>query len=47
MFFGEDVYFYHDESPILEHEGKQDNQLISDHIIFGKLWNNKLANLVL
>ena len=47
VFCGEDVYFYHDESPILEHEGKQDNQLISDHIIFGKLWNNKLANLVL
>jgi len=41
MYFGKDIFFYHDESVSLEKEGKQDSQLFSDLILYGKIWNNK------
>jgi GT2 family glycosyltransferase len=39
-------YLLHDESLSLEKEGKQDHQLVSDHVLFGKIWNNKIAKLI-
>ena len=47
IYYGKGVYFYHDESPTLDREGKIDKQFESDHIIFGKIWNSKIAKLVL
>tara|TARA_Y100000310_G_scaffold342719_1_gene447074 strand:- start:1623 stop:2684 length:1062 start_codon:yes stop_codon:yes gene_type:complete len=49
MYFGKDIYFYHDESFNFYNnrgEEKEDHQMWSDHVLFGKLWNDKLANLV-
>lgn len=46
FYFGKDIYFYHDESVSLIKEGKNDSQLVSDHVLFGKIWNNKLNSLV-
>ena len=46
MYFGKDVYFYHDESLSLSSEKVKDPQFISDHYLFGKLWNQKLAKLI-
>ena len=45
-YFGKDIYFYHDESVSLIKEGKNDTQLVSDHVLFGKIWNEKLYSLV-
>lgn len=45
-YFGKDIYFYHDESVSLIKEGKNDIQLLSDHILFGKIWNEKLYSMV-
>lgn len=46
FYFGKDIYFYHDESLSLEKEGKYDLQLQSDHVLFSKIWNEKLYSLV-
>jgi GT2 family glycosyltransferase len=45
-YFGKDIYFYHDESVSLIKEGKVDKQMQSDHILFGKIWNNTIGHLV-
>ena len=47
MYFGKDLFFYHDESPTLLKEGKEDIQLTSDHVLFGKIWNDKIVRLIL
>ena len=47
IYYGKDVYFYHDESPTLDREGKHDKQYESDHVVFGKIWNSKIAKLIL
>ena len=46
FYFGKDIYFYHDESPSLIKEGKWDSQMMSDHILFGKIWNSKVYPIV-
>lgn len=49
FYFGKDLYFYHDESLTmnnLKNEKKNDNQMISDHYLFGKLWNDKIMKMV-
>lgn len=46
MYFGKDLFFYHDESPTLLKEGKEDIQLTSDCILFGKIWNDLLPTMV-
>jgi len=39
-FFGKDIEFYHDESPVFSaHNNKLSNQLISDHTLYGLLNN--------
>jgi hypothetical protein len=49
FYFGKDIYFYHDESANLhnnKNEKKQDLQAISDHILFGKLWNDTMSQIL-
>lgn len=46
FYFGKDIYFYHDESVSLMKEGKNDHQLVSDHVLFAKIWNEKLYSMV-
>jgi GT2 family glycosyltransferase len=46
FYFGKE-YFYHDESVSLKKEGKNDLQLKSDHVLFGKIWNDEIPKLVL
>lgn len=49
-YFGKDAYFYHDESAVHENvinHTKENDQYVSDHVLFGKLWNNKLQKMVL
>lgn len=46
FYFGKDMYFYHDESPSLIKEGKNDSQMVSDHILFGKIWNSEIQTIV-
>jgi GT2 family glycosyltransferase len=48
-YFGKDIFFYHDESFNFENnknEKKQDKQLTSDYILFSKIWNNKIIDLL-
>lgn len=48
-YFGKNIYFYHDESATLNNisnEKKIDNQYISDHIIFGNIWNKHIRSLI-
>ena len=45
MYYGEDIYFYHDESYSLA-QGKYDHQMASDHALFGKIWNPKIVSLL-
>lgn len=47
FYFGKDIFFYHDESLIINKDKKIDLQFISDNILFGKIWNSKLQELVL
>jgi len=42
MYYGKDLYFYHDESLSLTGQ-KEDGQYRSDHYLFSKIWNNKLS----
>ena len=49
FYFGKDLYFYHDESFNFyanKDEKKQDFQSVSDHILFGKIWNDLLEELI-
>jgi len=46
-YFGKNIYFYHDESLSLIKEGKNDLQFQSDHVLFSKLWNDKIVSLVI
>ena len=46
MYFGKDLFMYHDESLSLMKEKKDDEQMISDNVLFHKIWNNKIYNLV-
>lgn len=49
MYFGKNIYFYHDESYTLNNvkgEKKHDHQLVSDHYLFGKIWNSKIVSVV-
>ena len=49
MYFGKDIYFYHDESYNFyynNNETKMDRQLFSDNTLFEKLWSKKLPTLV-
>lgn len=39
MYFGKDIFLYHDESVLLSKE-KNDNQFHSDHILYTKLWDH-------
>lgn len=48
-YFGKDVFLYHDESLSLHNlkgEKKNNSQMISDHYLFGKLWNEKIPRMV-
>jgi len=49
MYYGKDVYFLHDESLTFYsgNEKKNDQQFISDHVLFGKIWNDKLQSLIM
>lgn len=46
FYFGKDLFFYHDESVSLEKEGKIDHQLLSDNVLFGKIWNQVIEKLI-
>ena len=45
-YFGKDSHFYHDESLTIA-TTKNDNQLLSDSVLFSKLWNEKIQNLII
>ena len=47
FYFGKDIHFYHDESVSLSGKKIGDKQLQSDEILFGKIWNKKIASIVL
>lgn len=49
MYFGKDLFFYHDESLTMHNskEQKNNNQMSSDHHLFHKLWQGKLDRLVM
>jgi len=48
MYFGKDIFFYHDESANFHNnkEAKHNHQMMSDHILFSKLWNEKVSGVV-
>lgn len=49
-YFGKDIYFYHDESAVHENtkgHNKTNHQFQSDHVLFGKIWNDKIQGLVM
>lgn len=49
FYFGKNLYFYHDESfsmHNLKNEKKNDKQMISDHYLFAKIWNDKIIEMV-
>jgi len=49
MYYGKDLFFWHDESLTFNSVGekKNDKQMISDHVLFGKIWNNKISKIIL
>lgn len=50
MYFGKDIHFHHDESFNMynaKDHVKEDHQYISDHVLFAKLWNEKIIKVVL
>lgn len=49
MYFGKDIYFYHDESANFHssRESKEDMQMLNDHVLFSKIWNDKITSIVL
>ncbi len=49
MYYGKDIFFYHDESytfESFEDEQKIDEQFVSDQMLFGKIWNEKIPSLL-
>lgn len=49
FYLGKDLFLYHDESLSmhnLKNEKKNDRQMISDHYLFAKLWNEKIGGMV-
>jgi len=49
MYYGKNIYFLHDESLTFYsgNEKKNDQQFISDHVLFGKIWNDKITKIIL
>ena len=49
MYYGKDIHLLHDESLTFNSSGekKNDKQMMSDHVLFGKIWNSKIAGLIL
>ena len=45
MYFGKDIYFYHDESLTIS-DKKQDKQMKSDTILFYKIWEKRILGLI-
>ena len=48
-YFGKNIFFYHDESANFHSslESKEDNKMLSDHVLFSKIWNDKIASIIL
>ena len=46
VYFGKDLFMYHDESLTLMDENKEDKQMNSDAVLFHKVWFDKIFNLV-
>ena len=48
-YYGKDIYFWHDESLTFysQNEKKNDKQMMSDRVLFGKIWNSKLEKIIL
>lgn len=49
FYFGKNLFLYHDESlsmHSIKNEKKNDHQMISDHYLFAKLWNEKIGSMV-
>jgi GT2 family glycosyltransferase len=40
MYFGKDLFLFHDESVSLSNN-KNDNQFVSDNVLYSKIWNNQ------
>lgn len=49
MYYGKDLFFWHDESLTFysQNEKKNDKQMTSDHVLFGKIWNDKITKIIL
>lgn len=49
MYYGKDLFFWHDESLTFysQNEKKNDKQMTSDHVLFSKIWNDKIAKIIL
>lgn len=49
MYYGKDLFFWHDESLTFysQSEKKNDKQMTSDHVLFSKIWNDKIAKIIL
>jgi GT2 family glycosyltransferase len=49
MYYGKDLFFWHDESLTFYsgNEKKNDKQFVSDHVLFGKLWNDKITKIAM
>lgn len=46
MYFGKDIFFYHDESHITAKNKTNDFQWHSDHYLFAKVWNSKMDLII-
>lgn len=47
MYYGKNRFLYHDESLTFTTDNVTfDRQRLSDHVLFGKIWNNKIVNLI-
>jgi GT2 family glycosyltransferase len=48
-YYGKNIFFWHDESLSYAtiKEKKNDKQSLNDHVLFGKIWNETITNLVL
>lgn len=48
-YFGKDLYFYHDESAVFNRlidDTKFNKQMESDNVLFGKIWNKKIMEII-
>lgn len=46
-YFGKDIHFYHDESLSILKEKKEDEQFVSDHSLFFRIWNAPTLSKIL